>query len=73
MVKDFNYFDNLNRSFPYVVLEYALSKTSPPSGHNAVWPYMQGSVAEAVLSELALGVLTKLWTYCKTELCMQST
>jgi len=48
MVRDFNYFDNLNRSFPHVVLKYAVSQTSPPSGHNAVWPYMQGSVAEVV-------------------------
>ena len=28
-VKDFNYFDNLNRSFPYVIPEYAVSQTSP--------------------------------------------
>ncbi|OCL11008.1 glycoside hydrolase family 51 protein [Glonium stellatum] len=48
LVQDFNYFDNLDRSFPYVVLEYAVSQTSPPSNNNAIWPYMQGSVAEAV-------------------------
>ena len=46
MVKDFNYFDNLNRSFQYVVLGYAVSQKYPPSG-----PYMQGSVAEGCLHD----------------------
>ncbi|OCK80529.1 glycoside hydrolase family 51 protein [Lepidopterella palustris CBS 459.81] len=48
MVKDFNYYDNLDRANPFVVLEYAISQYAPPNGTNIKWPYMQGSVAEAV-------------------------
>ncbi|KAL2826111.1 glycoside hydrolase superfamily [Aspergillus cavernicola] len=40
LVADFGYFDNLDRSYPYFIGEYAQSE--------ATWPTMQGAVGEAV-------------------------
>lgn len=48
LVKEYTYFDGKSRINPYVVFEYAVSETDPPSNSNALWPYMKGSCAEAV-------------------------